>query len=71
MSDETLTDLTGCINIVMQTFTFRVECRCGSCGKRKQKVSEWERHTGSRAKKWKTSVKVKSSKLPLEQWVCF
>ncbi|KAL1830344.1 hypothetical protein ACET3Z_008756 [Daucus carota] len=46
-----------------------VECRCGSCGKRKQKVSEWERHTGSRAKKWKTSVKVKSSKLPLEQWM--
>lgn len=46
-----------------------VECRCGSCGKRKQKPSEWERHTGSRAKKWKTSIKVKSSKLPLEQWM--
>lgn len=46
-----------------------VECRCGSCGKRKQKPSEWERHTGSRAKKWKTSIKVKSSKLSLEQWM--
>ncbi|THG23377.1 hypothetical protein TEA_006469 [Camellia sinensis var. sinensis] len=30
-----------------------VECKCGSCGTKKQTVGEWERHTGSRAKKWK------------------
>ncbi|CAK9165778.1 unnamed protein product [Ilex paraguariensis] len=46
-----------------------VECTCGSCGKRKQTLSEWERHTGSRAKKWKFSVKVKGSMLPLEKWI--
>ncbi|KAL6322145.1 hypothetical protein AAG906_005085 [Vitis piasezkii] len=27
-----------------------VVCKCGSCGTRKQTLSEWERHTGSRAK---------------------
>ncbi|CAI9279058.1 unnamed protein product [Lactuca saligna] len=44
-----------------------VECKCGSCGTRKQTPSEWERHTGSRAKKWKVSIKVKGSMLPLEK----
>ncbi|AES67786.1 hypothetical protein MTR_2g099320 [Medicago truncatula] len=29
-----------------------------------------ERHTGSIAKKWKYNVKVKSTMLPLEKWVC-
>ncbi|XAR62967.1 Histone-lysine N-methyltransferase [Bertholletia excelsa] len=46
-----------------------VECKCGSCGTRKQTLSEWERHTGSRAKKWKVSIKVKDSMLPLEKWI--
>ncbi|KAK9279386.1 hypothetical protein L1049_013065 [Liquidambar formosana] len=46
-----------------------VVCKCGSCGTRKQTLSEWERHTGSRAKKWKVSVKVKGSMLPLEKWM--
>ncbi|KAI3498212.1 hypothetical protein L1887_33981 [Cichorium endivia] len=44
-----------------------VECKCGSCGTRKQTPSEWERHTGSRAKKWKVSIKVKGSMLTLEK----
>ncbi|TKY64081.1 Histone-lysine N-methyltransferase ATX3 [Spatholobus suberectus] len=47
-----------------------VMCKCGSCGSRKQTLSEWEKHTGCRAKKWKHSVKVKSTMLPLEKWVC-
>ncbi|CAA7025250.1 unnamed protein product [Microthlaspi erraticum] len=46
-----------------------VVCKCGSCGPRKKQLSEWERHTGSKSKNWKTSVKVKSSKLPLEEWM--
>ncbi|GAB4844595.1 hypothetical protein Ancab_037994 [Ancistrocladus abbreviatus] len=46
-----------------------VECNCGSCGTRKQSLSEWERHTGCRAKKWKYSVKVKGSMITLEKWL--
>ncbi|XAR53960.1 Histone-lysine N-methyltransferase [Bertholletia excelsa] len=46
-----------------------VECRCGSCGTKKRTLGEWERHTGSRAKKWKVSIKVKGSMLPLEKWL--
>uniref|UniRef100_A0A1D1ZA96 Histone-lysine N-methyltransferase ATX4 n=1 Tax=Anthurium amnicola TaxID=1678845 RepID=A0A1D1ZA96_9ARAE len=46
-----------------------VVCQCGSCGKEKRTLSEWERHTGSRSKNWKTSVRVKSSMLPLEKWI--
>ncbi|KAL2536338.1 Histone-lysine N-methyltransferase ATX4 [Forsythia ovata] len=46
-----------------------VQCRCGSCGAKKQSLSEWERHTGCRAKKWKSSVKVKGSNLTLEKWI--
>ncbi|KAA8516176.1 hypothetical protein F0562_019355 [Nyssa sinensis] len=44
-----------------------VQCKCSSCGTKKQTLGEWERHTGSRAKKWKVSVKVKGSMLPLEK----
>ena len=51
-------------------FSCRVMCKCGSCGSRKQTLSEWEKHTGCRSKKWKHSVKVKSTMLPLEKWVC-
>jgi hypothetical protein len=47
---------------------FRIMCKCGSCDSRKRTPSQWERHTGSRAKKWKYSVKVKSTMLPLEKW---
>lgn len=46
-----------------------VQCKCGSCGTKKYTLSEWERHTGSRAKKWKFSVKVKGSMIPLEKWI--
>ncbi|XP_050237059.1 histone-lysine N-methyltransferase ATX3 isoform X2 [Mercurialis annua] len=46
-----------------------IVCKCGSCGMRKQTPSEWEKHTGCRAKKWKHSVKVKSTMLPLEKWI--
>ncbi|KFK35363.1 hypothetical protein AALP_AA5G275500 [Arabis alpina] len=46
-----------------------IECKCGSCGTRKQSPSEWERHTGCRAKKWKYSVKVKDTMLTLEKWI--
>ncbi|XP_071705527.1 histone-lysine N-methyltransferase ATX3-like isoform X2 [Rutidosis leptorrhynchoides] len=42
-----------------------VECKCRSCGKTKRTPSEWERHAGSRAKKWKSSIKVKRSMKPL------
>ncbi|GFY84084.1 SET domain protein 16 [Actinidia rufa] len=47
----------------------KVVCKCGSCGTEKQALSEWERHTGSKAKNWKTSVRVKGSMLALEQWM--
>ncbi|XP_054779953.1 histone-lysine N-methyltransferase ATX3-like [Prosopis cineraria] len=46
-----------------------VMCKCGACGSGKQTLSEWERHTGCRAKKWKFSVKVKGTMLPLEKWI--
>ncbi|XVE64383.1 hypothetical protein DITRI_Ditri07aG0096600 [Diplodiscus trichospermus] len=46
-----------------------VVCKCGSCGSEKQALSEWERHTGSRERNWRISVKVKGSMLPLEQWM--
>lgn len=46
-----------------------VVCKCGICGTEKQALSEWERHTGSSAKNWKTSVRVKGSLLTLEQWM--
>ncbi|GKB23581.1 histone-lysine N-methyltransferase ATX3-like protein isoform X1, partial [Tanacetum coccineum] len=47
-----------------------LECKCGGlCGTRKQTPSEWERHVGSRAKKWKSSIKLRESGLPLERLV--
>jgi hypothetical protein len=49
---------------------FRVVCKCEFCGSEKQALSEWERHTGSKIKNWRTSIRVKDSMLPLEQWVC-
>ncbi|CAI9092542.1 OLC1v1027811C2 [Oldenlandia corymbosa var. corymbosa] len=46
-----------------------VVCKCGSCGTEKQALSEWERHTGCKTKDWKTSIRVKGSMIPLEQWM--
>ncbi|KAK7851434.1 histone-lysine n-methyltransferase atx3 [Quercus suber] len=46
-----------------------VICKCGFCGTEKQALSEWVKHTGSKMKNWRTSVRVKGSMLPLEQWM--
>ncbi|XXG82355.1 hypothetical protein AAC387_Pa10g0326 [Persea americana] len=46
-----------------------VVCHCGSCERQKRSLGDWERHTGSRAKKWKYSVKVKDTMLPLGELV--
>ena len=46
-----------------------VVCKCGFCGTEKQALSEWGRHTGSKLRNWKTSINVKDSRLPLEQWM--
>ncbi|PHU23731.1 Histone-lysine N-methyltransferase ATX3 [Capsicum chinense] len=46
-----------------------VQCKCGSCSFKKHKVGEWERHAGSRAKKWKASIRVKVTMQPLGEWV--
>lgn len=51
-------------------FCFRVVCKCKLCGTEKQALSDWVKHTGSKFKNWRTSVRVKDSMLPLEQWVC-
>ncbi|WCJ22411.1 Histone-lysine N-methyltransferase ATX3 [Euphorbia peplus] len=46
-----------------------IVCSCKPCGPKKQTPSEWEKHTGCRAKKWKYSVKVKDLMVPLETWM--
>ncbi|XWS35897.1 hypothetical protein CRYUN_Cryun20dG0036300 [Craigia yunnanensis] len=46
-----------------------VVCECGACGSKMYTLSEWEWHTGCRAKKWKYSVKVKDTMIPLEKWI--
>ncbi|KAJ6887905.1 histone-lysine N-methyltransferase ATX4-like isoform X2 [Populus alba x Populus x berolinensis] len=46
-----------------------VVCKCEFCGSEKQALSEWERHTGTKIKNWRTSIRVKDSMLPLEQWM--
>lgn len=45
-------------------------CECSECGKgARMSISQWEKHTGSRKKKWKQSVKVKDSTLHLIDWI--
>ncbi|TKY61766.1 Histone-lysine N-methyltransferase ATX3 [Spatholobus suberectus] len=46
-----------------------IMCKCGLCGSRKQTLTEWERHAGCKAKKWKYSVKVESTMQPLIKWI--
>ncbi|WOL08280.1 histone-lysine N-methyltransferase ATX4-like [Canna indica] len=46
-----------------------VLCHCSTCKGRKLTLNEWERHTGSRKKYWKCSVKVKSTRQPLGKWL--
>ena len=65
-----LKDSLRCLFIILFFPHLRIMCKCGSCGSKKYTPSEWERHTGCRAKKWKYSVKVKGTMLPLEKWVC-
>lgn len=50
-------------------FLDRVVCKCGFCKTKKQALREWERHTGSKFKNWRTSVQVKGSMLSLEKWM--
>lgn len=40
-------------------------CQCKSCKERMMSLNEWERHTGSRKKNWKMSIKLKSTGEPL------
>ncbi|XP_010049124.1 histone-lysine N-methyltransferase ATX4 isoform X2 [Eucalyptus grandis] len=46
-----------------------VICKCGLCGTKKQALSDWERHTNSKLRNWRTSIRVKGSMLPLEKWM--
>ncbi|XP_027189940.1 histone-lysine N-methyltransferase ATX5-like isoform X1 [Cicer arietinum] len=46
-----------------------VMCKCGFCEPEKQALSEWERHTGSKFRNWRTSIQVKGCMLSLEQWM--
>ncbi|KAH9331428.1 hypothetical protein KI387_003536, partial [Taxus chinensis] len=47
-----------------------VLCECCECGNGKRmSISVWEKHTGSRMKKWKDSVKLKDSSVPLIAWI--
>ncbi|XP_048562524.1 histone-lysine N-methyltransferase ATX4-like isoform X2 [Triticum urartu] len=40
-------------------------CECRSCKKKMMTLNEWERHTGSRKKNWKMSIKLKGTGEPL------
>nr|CAB3471726.1 unnamed protein product [Digitaria exilis] len=40
-------------------------CNCKSCKERMMSLNEWEKHTGSRKKNWKMSIKQKSTGEPL------
>ncbi|CAO2199578.1 unnamed protein product [Urochloa humidicola] len=40
-------------------------CKCKSCKQRMMSLNEWEKHTGSRKKNWKMSIKLKSTGEPL------
>ncbi|XP_062189777.1 histone-lysine N-methyltransferase ATX4-like [Phragmites australis] len=40
-------------------------CECKSCKERMMSLNEWEKHTGSRKKNWKMSIRVKSTGEPL------
>ncbi|KAL5155723.1 Histone-lysine N-methyltransferase ATX3 [Glycine soja] len=44
-------------------------CKCCLCGSRTHTLTEWERHAGSKARKWRYSVKVESTMQPLKEWI--
>lgn len=49
---------------------YRVLCECELCNTGQMMgPSKWERHTGSRKKKWKESIKLKNSNNTLLSWV--
>ncbi|KAM1183912.1 hypothetical protein FF1_002159 [Malus domestica] len=64
-----VTVLCNCVEGIYFPSLHSVVCNCGFCGAEKQALSEWERHTGSKSRNWRTSVRVKGSLLPLEQWM--
>jgi hypothetical protein len=43
----------------------RMLCECKPCNERLMSLNEWERHTGSRKKNWKMSIRLKSTREPL------
>lgn len=48
----------------------QVLCKCDECKDgRMMGPSKWERHTGSRKKKWKESIKLKNSNKTLLSWI--
>ncbi|KAL6850128.1 hypothetical protein ACP4OV_020755 [Aristida adscensionis] len=42
-----------------------IRCQCTSCKERMMSLNEWEKHTGSRKKNWKMSIRLKSTGEPL------
>jgi len=46
-----------------------VVCKCGFCGTEKQALNGWQLYKGSKLRDWTTSIIVKDSRLPLEQWM--
>lgn len=46
-----------------------VSCCCSYCKGKKFMLSEWERHTGSKTKNWRSSVKVRSTNMALGKWL--
>lgn len=58
------------IQLLFIKFSSRIICKCCLCGSRTHTLTEWERHAGSKARKWRYSVKVESTMQPLKEWVC-
>ncbi|WOL01484.1 histone-lysine N-methyltransferase ATX4-like [Canna indica] len=46
-----------------------VSCHCSSCKGKKFMLTEWERHTGSKTKNWRSSIKVRSTNMALGKWL--
>ncbi|OAY69147.1 Histone-lysine N-methyltransferase ATX4 [Ananas comosus] len=46
-----------------------ISCHCGPCKGQKFTFNEWERHTGCKSKNWRSSMKVKSTMMPLGKWI--
>nr|XP_018685288.1 PREDICTED: histone-lysine N-methyltransferase ATX4-like isoform X4 [Musa acuminata subsp. malaccensis] len=46
-----------------------ISCHCTSCKEKKFMLTEWERHTGSKTKNWRSSIKVRSTNMALGKWL--